>query len=138
MLAERGYDPWLAYRTLRELMPWVERTDWGEILDSFARCVRITRDQQVIYSMDPRLLNEPTAQALYQTYQRVAGRVNPSSMPDEFLGALLELKPFIEQFFVDILVMAEDHAVRQSRLGLLQAISALPTGIVDLRVMEGF
>ena len=138
VLAERGYDPWLAYRTLRELMPWVERPHWGEILDNFARCVRITRDQQVIYSMDPRLLNEPTAQALYQAYQRVAGRVNSSSMPDEFLGALLELKPFIEQFFVDILVMAEDQAVRQSRLGLLQAISALPTGIVDLRVMEGF
>ncbi len=146
VLAERGYDPSLAYRTLRDFIPWVERPDWRELLDNYARCVRITRDQQVIYSLDPSLLSEPASQALYQAYRRVAGRLSrgarpcapSSSMPDDLFQALLELVPLIQRFFEDILVMAEGQALRQSRLGLLQAISALPRGILDLTVMEGF
>jgi len=34
--------------------------------------------------------------------------------------------------------MSEDTDLRQNRLGLLQAIGALPKGIADLTVMEGF
>jgi glycyl-tRNA synthetase beta subunit len=34
--------------------------------------------------------------------------------------------------------MAEEKAVRENRLALLQQIAALPTGIVDLSKLEGF
>jgi glycyl-tRNA synthetase beta chain len=54
------------------------------------------------------------------------------------LAALEGLRPTISRFFDDVLVMDPDEAVRRSRLGLLQAISALPEGIVDLSLIEGF
>jgi len=138
VLAERGYDPYLAYRTLQAFGPWVKREDWAELLDTYARCVRITRDQEAIYAIDQRHLAEPASKALYEAYRVAAKRVNSESSIDDLLRALETLKPFIRKFFDDILVMAEDPELRKSRLGLLQGISALTEGIVDLTVMEGF
>ena len=138
VLAERGYDPYLAYRTLQAFSPWVKHEDWAELLDTYARCVRITRDQEAIYAPDPRHLAEPASRALYEAYRTAARCVNPGSSIDELFQALEELKSFIRRFFDDILVMAEDPELRKSRLGLLQGISALTEGIVDLTVMEGF
>jgi len=138
VLAERGYDPYLAYRTLQAFGPWIEREDWGELLDTYARCVRITRDQEAIYAIDQRYLAEPASKALYEAYRVAAKHVSSGSSIDDLFEALETLKPFIRKFFDDILVMAEDPELRKSRLGLLQGISALTEGIVDLTVMEGF
>jgi glycyl-tRNA synthetase beta subunit len=46
--------------------------------------------------------------------------------------------PAITTFFIDVLVMDEDMAVRNNRLALLQHIASLPKGIVDLSYLEGF
>jgi glycyl-tRNA synthetase len=57
---------------------------------------------------------------------------------DEFLNIVVKLIPFINAFFDKVLVMADDEKVRQNRLGLLQRIAALSTGIADLSKLEGF
>ena len=44
----------------------------------------------------------------------------------------------INRFFTDLMVMADDPAVRQARLALLQRIAALPDGIADLSQLQGF
>ena len=55
------------------------------------------------------------------------------------LGAVLrDLQAPINRFFTDVLVMAEDPAVRQARLALVQRIAALPDGIADLSQLQGF
>jgi len=36
------------------------------------------------------------------------------------------------------MVMVEDPAVRQNRLGLLQKVTALANGVADLSKLEGF
>ena len=51
---------------------------------------------------------------------------------------LRDLQAPINRFFTDVLVMAEDPAVRQARLALLQRIAALPDGIADLSQLQGF
>jgi glycyl-tRNA synthetase len=138
VLAERGYDPYLAYRTLEEFAPWVERDDWEKLLDAYARCVRITRDQPATYPVERERLVEPAAVALYDAYRRAQVQVHQSNTIDALLGALVELQPYIAKFFDEVLVMAKEPELRENRLGLLQAISALTEGIVDLTQMEGF
>ena len=55
------------------------------------------------------------------------------------LGEVLrDLQGPINRFFTDVLVMAEDSAVRQARLALVQRIAALPDGIADLTQLQGF
>ena len=53
-------------------------------------------------------------------------------------AALRDLREPINRFFTDLMVMAEDPAVRQARLALLQRIAALPDSIADLSQLQGF
>ena len=63
---------------------------------------------------------------------------HPPSTVDEFLNIVILLIPSITAFFDKVLVMAEDPKVRENRLGLLQSIAALSTGIADLSKLTGF
>ena len=138
VLNERSYDPYLAFRTVQDFGPWVERGDWEDLLDSYARCVRITRDYDQVFAVDRARFTEPVALALHEAYCQASAQVSANNTIDGFLGALEDLRPHITKFFDDVLVMDKDIALRQNRLGLLQAISRLPDGIADLSVMEGF
>jgi len=57
---------------------------------------------------------------------------------NEFLTTVAILIPSITAFFDKVLVMAEDKAVKENRLGLLQRIAGLSNGIADLSKLEGF
>jgi glycyl-tRNA synthetase beta subunit len=46
--------------------------------------------------------------------------------------------PAITDFFDHVMVNVEDETTRSNRLGLLQAISALPSGRADLSCLSGF
>jgi glycyl-tRNA synthetase len=137
-LSARGDDPYRAMRAAQELGVWVARPDWNDVLSNFARCVRITREFKETFPLDISRDPDAGTQALYQAYQTVAARVTPQSGVDEFFTAFTPLVPVISKFFVDVLVMADDQAVRETRLALLQHVAALPQGIVDLSKVEGF
>ncbi|MGI6376232.1 MAG: glycine--tRNA ligase subunit beta [Anaerolineae bacterium] len=138
VLAELNYDPYAALLALQALAPRVEAEGWEQLLDAYARCVRITRDQPARYAIEQRLLQQPAELALIAAYQRAYQQVAAQPDMPTLLAALEGLRPTISRFFDDVLVMDPDEAVRRSRLGLLQAISALPEGIVDLSLIEGF
>ena len=57
---------------------------------------------------------------------------------DDLLNAFEPIIPQVNRFFDEVLVMAEDAQVRNNRLGLLQRIAALATGVVELSFLEGF
>jgi len=137
-LSARGDDPYRAKQTVEQLAAWAARPDWNDVLSNFARCVRITREFTETFPLD--ISHDPDAgmQALYQAYQSVAARITPQNSVDEFFSAFRPMVPVISKFFVDVLVMADDQAVRETRLALLQRIAALPQGIVDLSKVEGF
>ena len=52
------------------------------------------------------------------------------------LLALLEMKEPVDQFFEQVMVMAEDAAVRQNRLNLLTAIGDLVLMVGDISRMH--
>jgi glycyl-tRNA synthetase len=138
VLAERGHDPYLATQTVADLDAWVARDDWMEVLNAYARCVRIVRDQPQIYALDLAAFVEEASRTLYAAYEQVAARVSTQSSPTALLTAFRPAIPAINRFFDDVLVMAEDRVLRENRLALLQRIAALSAGIVDLRLLEGF
>jgi glycyl-tRNA synthetase len=138
VLTERGHDPCFAAQAVADLGAWVVRDDWMDLLNAYARCVRIVRDQPQIYDLDPSAFAEDATSALYAAYGQVAGRVGPKSSPTELFAAFQSIIPTISSFFDDVLVMAEDRALRENRLALLQRIAALTDGIADLRELEGF
>lgn len=137
VLAERGDDPVRARAAAGQLAAWVQRADWAQLLDNYARCVRITRDQPR-FTLEAERLTEPAERDLYASLLVAEAQVTPQSDVDDLLTTFQPLVPLIERFFVDILVMAEDREQREARLALLQRVAALAEGIVDLSELEGF
>ncbi len=138
VLAEQGDDPLRAARSARTLQEAVREEDWGRILVAYARAVRITRDLETRYEMQPRRFTEPEERALYEGYRKAAEMVSARPEVAVLVRALRELVEPITRFFDKILVMTEEPDVRANRLALLQSISALPKGIADLSRLEGF
>jgi len=138
VLAERGDDPYNAYRTTAQLAVWVERDDWMDLLNAYGRCIRIVRDQTDRFEFRPDVDPEPSTAALWQAYQAARAQITPASDVDRLLTALRPMIPAINRFFDDVLVMHQDRTLRENRLGLLQQIWALSRGIVDVTRLEGF
>lgn len=138
VLAARGDDPNRAYRTVQELAQAVAAPGWNDLLVAYARCLRIVRELKERYALDEEHLTEPAAQALLAAYRTVREQVSPAGDVASLVAALGALKDPINTFFTEILVMAEEPAVRAARLGLVQHVAALPEGIADLSRLQGF
>ena len=141
VLAARGEDPYRAFQGAEQLTLWVVRDDWDLILANYARCVRITRDFEQQFGLEPCLFAQPAEEALHAAYLRTRAQVTQQSSVDEFLIAFLPLVEIIDQYFAresGVMVMADDPSIRQNRLAQLQHIARLADGIVDLGRLEGF
>jgi glycyl-tRNA synthetase len=138
VLAERGDDPYGAYRAATQLAAWVERNDWMDLLNAYGRCIRIVRDQEKDFEFKPKVDSEPATAALHAAYQACRVQIAPDSDVDRLLRALHPMVPVINRFFDEVLVMHEDRTLREGRLGLLQDIWDLSRGIVDVTRLEGF
>ena len=136
ILAAQSNNPAGTVRAVKQLSAWVGREDWSSILDGYARCVRITRDQEAQFKVNEKLFAEEAEKGLFEALksllQESVGDI------DSFLNHASALIPTITVFFEKILVMAEDEKIKQNRLGLLQKIAALSDGIADLSKLEGF
>jgi glycyl-tRNA synthetase len=138
VLAEQGYNPHRAVVAAKALAAWTARGDWFTTLDSFARCVRITRDKAPL-TVNPTTLTPAESGALYVAAQKAHGQIadKPGDV-DAALQAFTAMVPFVTAFFDKVLVMDEDQAVRENRLALLQYIGALAKGRADLSKLNGF
>jgi len=143
VLAAQSNNPQRALLNIRQLSEWASSDGWEKILDSFARCVRITRTVAETNPIDDSAFTEPEEKALYLAYKQAAASLSADADVDGFLSVFAPLIPLISQFFGEepgkgVLVMAEDLAVRRNRVGLLQAISAMQQGRADLSQLAGF
>ena len=136
-LKAQGHNPAGAARGVAELSRWVERDDWEQILDSFARCVRMTRSEEA-QTVKPGLLTEPQEKALYQAWQAADDRLSPTDGIDDFLRSFVPMIPAIADFFDHVLVHADDRRLRDNRIALLQRISEMPAGLADLSELDNF
>ena len=132
VLAAQGANPAGAARAVAALSAWVARPDWHTILPAYARCVRITRSFEQVFSVAPQYFAEPAETDLYAALLAAEGTPRAPGSVDDFLGAFLPMIPAVSRFFDKVLVMAEDETLQRNRLGLLQRIAALAGGVADL------
>ncbi|MFN2215253.1 MAG: glycine--tRNA ligase subunit beta [Anaerolineales bacterium] len=138
VLSAQGHNPYRASQAVTALTEWVARPDWDQILPAYARCVRITRDLDLVFPVAESRLEVEFEVALYEALKAAESKPRAAGSVDDFLGAFTPLIPQINQFFDQVLVMVEDQLLRENRLGLLQRISALADGVVDMSKLEGF
>ncbi len=138
VLAEQGSNPAKATRAVKELTEWVNRPDWQQILPAYARCVRITRDQVETFTVEEKAFEEPAEKDLFDAIKIMETAPRAIGSVDDLLGSFEPHIPVINTFFEKVMVMAEDTRLRQNRLGLLQRVAVLATGVADLSQLEGF
>ncbi|PKN91549.1 MAG: hypothetical protein CVU45_01760, partial [Chloroflexi bacterium HGW-Chloroflexi-7] len=138
VLAEQHSNPAGVIRAVRELSAWVNHADWATILPAYARCVRITRDQKMVFVVDPANFEEKSEEALFKEIEKVEKLSRKEGSVDDLIKAFQPVIPAVNQFFDAVLVMAENEKVRTNRLGMLQRIAALAKGIADFSCLEGF
>jgi glycyl-tRNA synthetase len=143
VLAAQAHNPASALQGIRQLSEWVKRDNWEQILDGFARCVRITRNETERYTVDPELFEQPEENALYMAYAQAQVHLESAANVDGFLNAFVPMLPAISAYFGTgkgdgVLVNTDDPAVRRNRIGQLQAISAMQAGRADLSHLSGF
>ncbi len=84
--------------------------------------------------VDPALFQEAGESNLFEAYQKISGPVEQHIRNKEFAQALekiVEIKPAVDGFFDQVMVMVEDERVKKNRLALLKHISGLFSKLAD-------
>jgi glycyl-tRNA synthetase beta chain len=86
-------------------------------------------------SVDPALLQDEAEKTLFAAVTRVQPEVDAAFEKGDFgdtLKTLAQLRDAVDAFFNDVMVMAEDVALRNNRLALLQRLHALMNRVADI------
>jgi glycyl-tRNA synthetase beta chain len=92
-------------------------------------------------AFDPALLrkDEPSEAALAEALSRSRDQVGSALEDENYLaayGVLAELRPAVDRFFEDVMVMHEDPKVRDNRLALLRSLHELFSPLADFSRLQ--
>ena len=81
--------------------------------------------------IDPSLFENEAEQALYEAVEKVKTQFAERTLKENY-EQLVSLRPVIDQYFDQTMVMVEDEAVRNNRLAQLQQIADMALSIASL------
>jgi glycyl-tRNA synthetase beta chain len=113
-----------------------DKPDFEPIAVAFKRVVNIIRRAEGFSAgtVEERLLAHPSESGLLAAYRSVHGLVQDDLAGGRYADALARvatLRPAVDAFFDDVMVMAEDASVRQNRLSLLALVAGLFDAFAD-------
>ncbi len=114
-----------------------EIADFESLAISFKRVVNITKDFQG-KDVDEKLFEKDSENRLNSACKSISVDIFSLEEEGRYKEALLkaaEIKPFVDSFFDDVMVMADDIKTRENRLSLLKNVSALFTRFADFSVI---
>ena len=144
--ADRVADAAVRCRVLGEAMG---RPDWSDTITAFRRAGNLARqagggsgggattDASDVAAM------EPTERALARALADLAPVVGQAEAGDTatryraVLAATAGLRPAVDAFLTEVLVMDPDPGVRRRRLALLASVAAVPASVADLTLLVG-
>ena len=81
------------------------------------------------------LLEEEAEHALFLAIQAQQSKLNNSADYSELLASLATLKAPVDEFFDNVMVMADAEKLRNNRLALLQALRELFLTTADISLL---
>lgn len=110
---------------------------------SFKRVRRILEKANLgeeVLTINKELFEKDAERQLYAAMRKAAGKVSEDKRAGRYQEALEEiagLRLAVDQFFLDVMVMAEEEAVRKNRLALLGELLREFTTIADFSELAG-
>lgn len=96
-------------------------------------------ERPVAGAADPELFEMDAESELYEQINRLAEKTRPMMAEANYgatLQALSGLRTVVDRFFDDVMVMADDQAVRANRLALLGSLSRQFLQVADLSLLQ--
>lgn len=125
--------PFDAVQRMRAIDAIRNGSDFDNLATAHKRIKKIIRAQEVSDLQDD-LLREAAEQALHAVLQTERAKIDAAVAQRDYVAALrsiASLRPILDRFFDEVMVMAEDLRLRNNRLALLQQIVALFQRIGD-------
>ncbi|WP_300669678.1 glycine--tRNA ligase subunit beta [Desulfoluna sp.] len=126
-------DIWMRVKALSELK---ENADFEAVAAAFKRVVNIIKKAELSdgLSVDAALFEHESEKELVSAFTATRIEVEAALKNGGYskaLSAVAGLRPFVDRFFEDVMVMAEDQKVRANRLAILSGIAGLFNDIAD-------
>ena len=99
----------------------------------------LKKAETVSSSVDESLFTENAEQELYKQVTAIEEVVMPkftSRLYAEALADLAQLRPAIDQFFDDVMVMDKNEQVRNNRIALLACVNQLFSAVADISLLQ--
>jgi glycyl-tRNA synthetase beta chain len=110
------------------------REDFEALAAAFKRARNILSQQEPAPKVDPTLFEDDAERALFHAVEQAAAAAGDD---ETRLRGLAGLRGPVDRFFDDVLVMAEDPAIRGNRLALLRDTLSLFYRIADIQKLGG-
>jgi glycyl-tRNA synthetase beta chain len=139
ILAAGFDDPLDVLERLKALQELRNEKDFLSLASNFKRVVNIiSQAGNTTSALDETLLKEPAELELWRSYLRIQPEVESARKLHDYRTALISLasmRNVVDEFFRQIMVMAEDPAIRTNRISLLDCISRLFKNVADISRM---
>lgn len=127
---------------MRAVRAFRELPEAGNLAAANKRIRNILRKADCVIpaSYDMELLHEPAELALATALRTLDAQTQPLIKQRDYTDALCQLAALqtpVDAFFDDVMVMADDTALRDNRLALLQALSELFLQVADISLLQG-
>jgi len=120
-------------KKIEALNTLVNSEGFSEVFSTFKRVANITKDIDLSaeLSVDAKLFEEEAERTLHTKYSEVSTKAY--SNYEEELDALLGLKPELDSFFENVMVNAEDEAIKNNRKSIVASIYKSILKIADIK-----
>ncbi|AFW91643.1 glycyl-tRNA synthetase subunit beta [Lactococcus cremoris subsp. cremoris UC509.9] len=105
-------------------------------IENVSRSINLVKKASDIAEINPALFEEDTEQALYDAVISLQNQWTYKPCEEKFRAIVHTLAPAIEAFFDNVMVMAEDLAVRDNRIALLSEVVALTSVMADFSLIN--
>ena len=111
----------------------LEDEDFKPSMEALTRVVNLAKkvEDDTAKEIDPALFENEAEKELYEAVNQVKAQLPDQSL-DENYNQLVALRPLIEAYFDQTMVMVEDPAVRNNRLAQLQQIDEMALSLASL------
>ncbi len=140
VLAERPTYPLDLHQRIEAVAMFRELPEAESLAAANKRIANILRksDEEIGDSVDSGRLVDDAEKKLAAEIESMAAEVEPLFAKRDYtegLKRLAGLRESVDQFFVDVMVMADDEALRQNRLALLKQLNNLFLRVADMSLL---
>lgn len=123
------------FETADMLKEHIEDADFKESIEALTRVINLAKKaENKELAVDPALFENEAEKALYEATAELEEKFADQTVEENY-RSLVSLRPLIEAYFEETMVMVEDEAIRTNRLIQLGKISQMAQAVASLEAL---